>query len=93
MKVSRRWIIWAHEAPAEAGIASSEDLLDLAYGPGRGRVEVPANLLHELVSVAELYGPETDLDEMGPWWIGEQRRIVREGRVLLKKRRSASRRL
>ena len=81
MKVSRKWIQWAHEPPAESGVELSERLCQLAKAPGRGRIEItdPA-LLAELLDVAECYGSNSATDDMGPWWIGEQRRVVREAR-------------
>lgn len=81
MKVSRKWIDFAHIPPAESGIKSSVRLCELADAPGRGSITVtdPA-LLAELLDVAELYGPNSATDDMGPWWKGEQRRVVREAR-------------
>lgn len=81
MKVSRRWIEWAHTPPAESGVEPSITLCELADAPGRGRIEItdPA-LLAELLDVAELYGPNSATEDMGPWWMGEQRRVVREAR-------------
>jgi hypothetical protein len=85
MKVSRKWIQWAHEPPAESGVGLSERLCQLAEAPGRGRIEItdPA-LLAELLDVAECYGSDSATEDMGPWWIGEQRRVVREARKELR---------
>jgi len=82
MKVSRRWIEWAHEPPAESGNEASEMLCRMAASPGQGRIEVTdRRLLGELLSVAACYGPRTATAEMGSWWSGEQRRVVREARA------------
>lgn len=91
MKVSRRWIEWAHgpvveREDAETLVPSSLRLLELVEAPGRGRIEITdASLLEELLSVAELYGTGSVTDEMGPWWRGEQARVVREARAELRK--------
>jgi hypothetical protein len=89
MKVSRRWIEWAHgpvveREDAETLVPSSLRLLELAEAPGRGRLEITEpDLLHELLSVAECYGSGSVTEEMGPWWRGEQARVVREARAAL----------
>ena len=88
MKVSRKWIVWAHEPPAESGVKESAELCTLAETPGKGLVEVsdPA-LIAELVSVAECYrNPRAgdSLYEMGPWWCGQPRKIIEEGRAALR---------
>ena len=57
MKVSRRWIEWAHGSGAEDGQPlATTSLCDLAGTPGAGSIEVtdPA-LIAELVDVAGLY--------------------------------------
>jgi hypothetical protein len=93
MRVSRRWIEWAHgpvveREDAEELVPASLRLMELASAPGRGAVEVEdPSLLRELLSVAECYGPGSVTDEMGPWWKGEQARVVREARAALRKRR------
>jgi hypothetical protein len=84
MKVSRRWIEWAHEPPAESGVEASARLCELAEAPGTGNIEVtdPA-LLKELVSVAECYRSPTSGDalyDMGP----QPGRIITEGRAALR---------
>ena len=74
MKVSRKWIDWAHGPGAEDGQSLAMTLCDLA-------------LIAELVDVAELYrNPCTGdaLYDMGPWWIGQPRRIISEGRAALR---------
>jgi|SRR5882672_160493 len=97
MKVSRRWIQWAHGPGADDGQALACKLCALAEEPDyskRGlaalncRVEISDPvLIAELVDVAELYLPaarDDVLREMGPWWLGEGARILREGRAILK---------
>jgi hypothetical protein len=86
MKVSRRWIEWAHGPGAEDGQPLAMSLCDLASAPGMGAIEVadPA-LIAELVDVAGLYVSPCRGDAlhgMGPWWMGQARRIISEGRVL-----------
>jgi hypothetical protein len=87
MRVSRKWIEWAHVAEAEMAekYPASAALMELAVGPGKGSVEVtdPA-LLRELLAVAECYGPGSATDEMGPWWKAERNRVVREARAALR---------
>jgi len=80
MKVSRKWIEWAHEPAAESGVEASERLCILAKGPGTGSVEIiDPGLIAELVSVAECYrspAPGDALYEMGPWWRGQPKKRV-----------------
>ena len=89
MKVSRRWIEWAHgpaHGPgAEDGQPLAMSLCELASGPGVGAISVsdPA-LIAGLVDVAELYVNPCRgdaLHDMGPWWMGQPRRIISEGRA------------
>ena len=55
MKVSRRWIEWAHGG-AEDGQPLATSLCDLASAPGAGAIEVAdLALIAELVDVAGLY--------------------------------------
>ena len=80
MKVSRRWIEWAHGPGADDGQPLAMALCDLASSPGTGSVSVtdPA-LIAELVDVAELYvSPRRGdaLHDMGPWWMGQPRQII-----------------
>ena len=87
MKVSRRWIDWAHGPGAEDGQPLAIRLCDLARAPGAGSIEVadPA-LIAELVDVAELYANPCRgdaLHDMGPWWMGQPRRITSGGRAEL----------
>lgn len=89
MRVSRKWIVWAHEPPAESGGEASLALCELAEGPGgTGSVEVndPA-LIAELVSVAECYRSPRSGDtlyEMGLWWRGQPKKIIAEGQAALR---------
>lgn len=83
MKVSRRWIEWAHGPGAEDGQPLAMRLCDLAGAPGAGAIEVadPA-LIAELVDVAGLYVNPCRgdaLHDMGPWWMGQPRRVISEG--------------
>ena len=59
----------------------------MASSPGSGSISVsdPA-LIAELVDVAELYVNPCRgdaLHDMGPWWMGQPRRIISEGRAEL----------
>jgi hypothetical protein len=70
---------------AERLVPSSMRLLALAAEPGRGRIEITElELLHELLSVADCYGSGSVTDEMGPWWRGDQARVVRESQAELR---------
>lgn len=88
MKVSRKWIIWAHEPVAESGGEESLRLCELAEAPGKASIEITdPNLLKELVSVAECYrNPRAgdSLFEMGPWWCGQPKKIIEGGRAALR---------
>ena len=82
MKVSRRWIEWAHGPAAEDGQPLSMSLCDLA---GAIKIAEPA-LIAELVDVAGLYVNPCRgdaLHDMGPWWMGQPRRVILEGRAEL----------
>ena len=88
MKVSRRWIDWAHGPGAEDGQPLAMSLCELAGAPGAGSISVtdPA-LIAELVDVAGLYVNPCRgdaLHDMGPWWMGQPRRIISEGRASLR---------
>ena len=88
MKVSRRWIEWAHGPGVEDGQLLAMSLFELASAPGAGSISVtdPA-LIAELVDVAELYVNPCRgdaLHDMGPWWMGQPRRIISEGRAALR---------
>jgi len=87
MKVSRRWIEWAHGPGAEDGQPLAMTLCDLASAPGSGSIAVsePA-LIAELVDVDELFANRCrgePLHDMGPWWLGQPRRIISEGKAEL----------
>jgi hypothetical protein len=88
MKVSRRWIEWAHGPGAEDGQPLATSLCDLASAPGVGSIEVAAPaLIAELVDVAGLYVNPCRgdaLHAMGPWWMGQPRRITSAGRSVLR---------
>lgn len=88
MKVSRKWVEWAHTPPAESGNEASARLCELAEQKGRGAIEVtdPA-LIEELVSVAECYRKPVSGDalfDMGPWWRGQPRKVIEAGRSALR---------
>ena len=77
MKVSRRWIEWAHGPGAEDGQPLATSLCELASAPGSGSILVgdPA-LIAELVDMAELYVNPCRgdaLHDRGPWWMGQPR--------------------
>ena len=59
----------------------------MASAPGAGSIEVADPvLIAELVDVAGLYvNPRRGdaLHDMGPWWMGQPRRIISEGRAEL----------
>ena len=88
MKVSRKWIEWAHTPPAESSVEASVKLCELAEAPGTGSIEVDGEeLLKELVSVAECYRNPSSGDslyEMGPWWRGQPNKVITEGRAALR---------
>ena len=83
MKVSRRWIEWAHGPGAEDGQQLAMSLCDLASAPGAGAIEVSDPvLIAELVDVAGIYVNPCRGDAlhgMGPWWMGQPRRVISEG--------------
>ena len=87
MKVSRRWIEWAHGSGAEHGQLLALSLCDLAGASGAGSIEiVDLTLIAELVDVAGLYvNPYRGdaLHDMGPRWMGQPRRIILEGKAEL----------
>lgn len=87
MKVSRKWIDWAHGPGAEDGQPLATQLCDLAQGPGRGAIDITSpELLRELVSVAEIYRhpvPGVTLYDMGPWWMGQPAKVIAAGRRAL----------
>ena len=83
MRVSRRWIEWAHGPGAEDGQPLAMSLCDLASAPGAGSIEVAdLALIAELVDVAGLYVSPCRgdaLNDMGLWWMGQPRRIISVG--------------
>ena len=87
MKVSRRWIEWAHGPGAEDGQPLAMSLCDLASAPGACSIEIADTvLIAELVNVAWLYVNPCRgdaLHDMGPWWMGQPRRVISEGRAEL----------
>ncbi len=95
MKVSRKWIEWAHTPPAESGVEASVKLCELVEGGLRSAV-VEVNdpeLVRELVSVAECYQrpvPGDSLYDMGPWWRGQPRKVITEGRAQLRAQQTPS---
>ena len=62
-------------------------LCDLAGAPGARSIEVAdAVLIADLVDVAGLYVNPCRgdaLHDMGPWWMGQPRRVISEGRAEL----------
>ena len=88
MKVSRKWIDWAHGPAAESEHPLAMRLCELLSAPGKGCLEVTdAELIEELVSQAEVYENPSSGDalyEMGPWWMGQPAKVVREGREALR---------
>ena len=87
MRVSRRWIEWAHGLGTEDGQPLAMSLCDLAGAPGAGSIEVADPvLIAELVDVA---GPYVNpcrgdaMHEMGPWWMAQPRRVISDGRAKL----------
>ena len=94
MKVPRRWIEWAHGPGAEDGQPLAMSLCDLASAPGAGSIEVAdLALIVGLVDVAGLYVHSCRgdaLHAMGPWWMGQPRRIISEGRASLRAADSAA---
>lgn len=89
MKVSRKWIEFAHEPGAESGQPLAQRLMEIAEQPGKGAVEITdPDIIAELVDVAELYANSQYGDavyDMGLWWRSQPRKIIEEGRRALKK--------
>lgn len=88
MKISCKWIEWAHGPGAEDGQPLATRLIDLADHAGGSTLEVVEDeLIAEVVSVAELYARPARGDalyEMGPWWRSQPARVIREGRAALR---------
>ena len=93
MKVSRKWIEWAHGPGAEDGQPLAMALCDLASSPGTSAVCITDPvLIVELIDVAELYRNPCAGDalyDMGPWWMGQPGRIISEGRAELRQTEGA----
>ncbi len=94
MKVSSKWIDWAHGPGAEDGQPLAMRLCELADAQQKGSVPIDdAALIAELVSVAELYRNPTSGDslyDMGPWWRGQPGKIISEGRAALRALKQAA---
>lgn len=88
MKVSRKWLLWAHTPGAESDQPLAYRLCELAEAPGRGSVEVTEpELIAEIVDVAECYrnpSPGDALYDMGPWWMGYPRKVIKAGKAALR---------
>lgn len=88
MKVSRKWLLWAHTPGAESGQPLALQLCDLAEAPGRGAVEIEApSLIAEIIDVAECYKNPSCGDalyDMGPWWMGYPRKVINAGKAALR---------
>lgn len=84
MRVSRKWIEYAHGPGAESGQPLAKRLVALATIPGRGSVEITdKDLIAEVVDVAECYTRDSDVQDMGPWWAGQPKKIIAEGKRAL----------
>lgn len=88
VKVSRKWIEWAHGPGAEDGQPLALQLCELASAPGKGNIEInDPELIAEIVNVAETYQNPTFGDalyDMGLWWRGQPRKIIKAGRAELR---------
>lgn len=88
MKVSRKWIEFAHEPGAESDQPLAQRLMDIVEQPGKGAVEITdTELIAELVDVAELYANSQYGDavyDMGLWWRGQPRKIIEAGKAELR---------
>jgi len=93
LRVSTAWVLWAHGPYTECTDApqkypSSWALVAKAESErSRGRRSIVVSdetLIRELLSVAECYGRGSATDDMGPWWIGYQRKVVRGCRGILR---------
>jgi hypothetical protein len=88
MRVSRKWLEWAHGPGAEDGQPLATRLCELANTPGNGAVDVtdPA-LIAEVVDVAECYrNPSLGdaLYDRGPWWRSQPSKIIASGKAELR---------
>jgi len=88
MKVSMRWIEWAHGPGAKDGQPLAASLCDLASAPGVGSISVTdLALIAELVDVVGLYvNPRRGdaLHDRGPWWMAQPHWIISGGRASLR---------
>ena len=90
--VSRAWIEWAHGPCAESADAATLYPISLALVSRfddlpksyRSTILTTADEMREVLSVAECYGPGSTIADMGPWWIGYQRKLVRNLRRILR---------
>ena len=88
MKVSCKWIEWAHTPGAEDGQPLAERLVELAEQANGKAVDIEdPELIAEIVSVAELYRCPVRGDalyDMGPWWRSQPEMVITEGRAALR---------
>lgn len=88
MKVSRKWLLWAHTPGAESGQPLALQLCELAEAPGKGCVEITdTKLIAEIVDVAECYRNPSHGDalyDMGPWWMGYPGKVIKAGKAALR---------
>lgn len=88
MRISRKWIDWAHGPGAEDGQDLASRLVDIANMADGAMLELEDPvLIAEVVSVAELYARPTRGDalyEMGPWWRAQPAKVISEGRAALR---------
>lgn len=87
MKVSTKWIAWAHGPGSEDGQPLAIKLCELADAAGHRALElVDAELIQEVVSVAELYRRPAwgdALYDRGLWWRSQPSKVISEGRAAL----------
>jgi hypothetical protein len=88
MRISKKWIDWAHGGAAEEGQELAGRLVALAQSTKDTAVTLTEPLLvAEVVDVAGLYSHPSQGDELfekGPWWRGQPKKIIREGNALLR---------
>lgn len=84
VRASAAYLLWAHGPAAEDGHAAAVQVVAYARAhaaralTGRGvRVPIPAHLLPEVLTVAELWAPGGDAP---PAWTREARAIIEAGR-------------
>jgi len=84
--VANQWIDYAHGPGAEDGQPMATELVDMVTS-NDGSTLIPANradLVAELVSVAELYDGGTSVqDDDRLWFRGYPKKIIRRGRAWL----------